>query len=265
MSRDRTVEVCCGCLYDVKCAVSGGADRIELNSGLYLGGLTPSLSALEAAKKVCEIPVVAMLRPRGGGFCYLDDDFQVMVLDLRKLIRAGADGIAFGCLDKNGILDYDKNKRIVDMVKEAGKEAVFHRAFDCCADPVNAVLTLIEMGADRILTSGGSRTAWEGRDQLLRLQQNFGGRIQFLAGCGVNAGNAAALTEYTGISQVHSSCKEWLPDPTTIRGQVSFGYGVKPWSGSYDVVSEQLVRELVLSVSVSGPEAVPGKGESQLC
>ena len=92
------LEICCGSFEDVKTAWQNGADRVELNSALYLGGLTPSTANLICAKEQCSIPIVTMVRPRGGGFCYSQDEYETMLLDARILLEHGADGIAFGFL-----------------------------------------------------------------------------------------------------------------------------------------------------------------------
>jgi len=242
------VEICCGSYYDARQAALGGAERIELNSGLMLGGLTPTEASVRMVKEHLALKTIAMVRPRGGGFCYLEDDFAVMERECRSLLAAGADGIAFGCLLKDGSLDEEKIRVLVDLIKEKGAEAVFHRAFDCSADPFRAMERLIDLGLDRVLTSGLKPKAVEGRDMIRKLQEAYGGQIQILAGSGVNAGNARELMRYTGISQVHSSCKAWKEDPTTVKNGVSYSMALGEQELCYDVVSAELVRELVKRV-----------------
>ena len=113
-------------------------------------------------------------------------------------------------------------------------EAVFHRAFDCVADPQRAIAQLIELGIDRVLTSGGKEKATEGAALLASLQRDYGARIEILAGSGVNAGNAAALMEQTGVRQVHSSCRGWVNDPTTKGESVSYAYAASPNEKAYE-------------------------------
>lgn len=105
----RIVEICCGSYYDAKQAALGGAKRIELNSALHLGGLTPTLSVLEMVKQDFPLEVIAMVRPRGAGFCYSDEDFQVMLAECELLARHGADGIAFGCLREDATFEDRKS------------------------------------------------------------------------------------------------------------------------------------------------------------
>lgn len=242
------IEICCGSYYDAVQAARGGARRIELNCGLHLGGLTPSVASLELVKEHCDLQVIAMVRPRGGGFCYDSEDFAQMERECEDLLRHGADGIAFGCLNPDATLCRNQNERLIERIHASGREAVFHRAFDCCSDPFLAIEELIAMGVDRVLTSGQKPKAMEGRELIAQLQKRYGGQIQILAGSGVNAGNARQLMEETGISQVHSSCKDWKSDPTTVVNGVSYAFAPAPNEDCYDVVSEELVRRLLKAV-----------------
>lgn len=239
------VEICCGSYYDACQAARGGAGRIELNGALMLGGLTPTTATVSMVKEDLNLKVVAMVRPRGAGFCYLKEELAVMERECREVLEAGADGIAFGCLKEDGSLDQESNKRILDIIKGMGREAVFHRAFDCTDDPFRTMEQLIDLGMDRVLTSGLKPTAMEGREMIRQLQEAYGDRIQILAGSGVNGENARGLLEYTGISQIHSSCKAWREDPTTVRNQVSYSIAGGDKAMCYDVVSAKLVEKLI--------------------
>lgn len=242
----KTVEICCGSYYDALMAYKGGAKRVELNSALYLGGLTPSLSSLILTKKDCPgLKVICMVRSRGAGFCYNDEDYQSILMDARILLENGADGIAFGFLNEDCAVDETKTKEMLELIKSFNKEAVFHRAFDCVKDPYSTIEKLIELGADRILTSGQRNKAFEGKELIKELQIKYGNQIEILAGSGVNSTNAKQLMEYTGINQVHSSCKDWLKDSTTSNEYLSYSYTGKD---EYDVVSEELVRKIVASI-----------------
>lgn len=239
-------EICCGSYYDAAQAAKGGAERIELNSALALGGLTPSTATLRMVKEYApELKVIAMVRPRGAGFCYTEADFAVMEAECVELLQCGADGIAFGCLTRDALPDIDRCKRMNSRIKQWGKEAVFHRAFDCVANPYEAMECLIELGIDRVLTSGLQPTAPAGIEMLAQLQSRYGSDIQIMAGSGVNAQNVEDVIARTGIKQVHSSCKDWLPDPTTVRGNVSYAIAADEHQQMYDVVSEQKVREFI--------------------
>ena len=181
----KIVEICCGSYYDAKQAALGGAERIELNSALMLGGLTPTESTLCMVKE--EFPslkVVAMVRPRGAGFCYTEEEFQVMMKECESLLRCGADGIAFGCLQADASLDEQRNLRLTEKIRNMGGEAVFHRAFDCSKDPFATMERLIAMGVTRVLTSGLKPKAAEGREMLKKLQADSGGQRSQCGQCG---------------------------------------------------------------------------------
>ena len=245
---NKIIEICCGSYEDALAAYRGGAKRVELNSALHLGGLTPSLGTLQLVKKNTDLKVIAMVRPRGAGFCYSEADFEVMKADAEILMKHGADGIAFGCLDENGEIQNEQTKEIIDIIKKYEGEVVFHRAFDCVKDPYESMEKLIEMGVDRVLTSGLKAKAADGMELIAKLQERYGEEIEILAGSGINASNALEIMKKTGISQVHSSCKGWVKDPTTTGEEVSYSYAEGEHRDDYDVVDEKLVRKLVESV-----------------
>ncbi len=246
---DYTAEICCGGYYDALQAFQGGAERIELNSALALGGLTPSAAVLRLVKeKLPSLKVVAMVRPRGAGFCYTEEEFSEMEGECRELLESGADGIAFGCLKADRTLDMEKTKQLVSMIKEMGKEAVFHRAFDCVREPFDVMEQLIGLEADRVLTSGLAKRAVEGAGLLKELQERYGNKIQILAGSGINKDNVRELLTRTNLRQAHSSCKAWKEDPTTTGNGVSYSMYPGERECMYDAVSAELVRAFVEQV-----------------
>lgn len=241
MKRD-LFEVCAGSVQDCINAQLGGADRVELNSALHLGGLTPSLAMLKLVKEKTLLKVICMDRPRAAGFCYDDVEIETMFEDAKILLENGADGISFGFLNSDATINVTETKKMVELIHQYQKEAVFHRAFDCVDDPMHAIKQLIDCGVDRILTSGLQPTAMQGTSVLEKLQSEFGDQIELLAGSGINANNIRALKEQTGLHQFHGSCKEWCKDPTTTVGNVSYAYHE---SDDYDCVSLEKVRSIV--------------------
>lgn len=239
------VEICCGSYADCNAAAQAKADRIELNSALHMGGLTPSLASFLLAKQHVSIPIIAMVRPRGGGFCYDKHEFETMLEDARILLEHGVDGIAFGCLDEQANIHEIQTSNMCKLIHSYGKEIVFHRAFDCINDPVRAIQFLIDLKVHRILTSGLQPNAVLGIPCIQMLQKQYGDQIQILAGCGVNKDNVLHVLNETGVQQVHSSCKTWVLDPTTSHGNVSYAYASKPNEMMYDIVSETIATELV--------------------
>ena len=240
------IEICCGSYEDALAASRGGAERIELNCALALGGLTPSVGCLRLVKKNTALKVISMVRPRGAGFCYTETEAEQMFEDARALLENGSDGLAFGFLTEDGEIDAERTGEMIRLIHSYdGREAVFHRAFDCTSNPRKAMRKLIELGADRVLTSGLRDKAEQGKELLRELNEEFGSEIEILAGSGVNASNARHIMEETGVVQVHSSCRCWVKDPTTRGEKVSYGFGAEPNGEAYDGVKEEFVRMLV--------------------
>lgn len=236
------VEVCAGSLADCIIAQQNAADRIELNTALHLGGLTPSLATLQLAKEKVNLPIICMVRPRGAGFYYDVYDKQVMFTDAKILLENGADGLAFGFLNADKTIDIDATKQMIDLIHSYGKEAVFHRAFDCVDNPYEAIETLISLGCNRLLTSGLQESAPDGVIMLQQLQAKYGHKIALCMGAGVNANNIVALSIQTGIKECHASFKHWVADTTTSGKNVSYRYGN---DDVYDAVSAQKLKELI--------------------
>lgn len=239
------IEICCGSYEDAYHSYLGGAEQIELNSALHLGGLTPSLASLQLTKKQTNLKVICMTRPRGAGFCYNEIEFEQMKEDAKLLLDHGADGIAFGCLTPDYKIDIDKTKEMIALIASYQKDIVFHRAFDCVNNPIECIEILIELGVDRVLTSGLQQTAMLGKDMLKRLQKEYGDKIQILAGSGIHVNNALEFMADTGIHNIHSSCKEWVNDPTTSGVDVNYCYGPKGHENDYDRVSKDIVNKLM--------------------
>lgn len=243
-----TVEICAGSYEDCLNARDAGADRVELNSALWLGGLTPSLGTLRLARSALDIPIITMLRPRGAGFCYSSHEVEVMLADASALIDAGADGIAFGFLNPDATINVDQTRMMIELAHSAAKEAVFHRAFDVTPDPKAALETLVDCGVDRILTSGQKSSAHAGATLIAQLQKQAAGRIQILAGAGINAQNVCELINKTGVSQVHASCRDYKKDPTTTCNGVSYAYLENDLSCSYDCIGKERAQALTYTV-----------------
>ena len=246
-----TVEICTGSYADCMAAFHGGAERVELNSALSVGGLTASVAVLRRVKKETTLKVICMVRPRAGGFCYDEAETKIMMEEARLLLENGADGIAFGFLHADGTVHRERTLQMSELIHSFGKEAVFHRAFDVTKDPFQAMEVLLSCKIDRLLTSGQRVKAMQGAELIAQLQDRFGDRIEILAGSGVNAQNAGELLARTGIRQVHSSCKGYRLDPTTASEHVSYAYLDDAHAMEYDVVEETLVRALIDALSGS--------------
>ena len=257
MGKKVLFEVCCGCLEDAINAEKGGADRIELNSALFLGGLTPGAGLLREVKKHIKIPVMCMVRPREGGFCYTEYDYKTILAETEALLEAGADGIVFGFLTNEGEVDIKRTKELIDLIKskcekenkKTDVEIVFHRAFDLIPDVYKAMDTLISLGVNRILTSGQKPSAFEGRDCIKNLVKYGEGKIEILPGGGVNKNNAKELIEYTGVSAVHASARSERTDKSgLLNPEIFFGGKIDgKWTPEhlYKVTDAKLVSDVV--------------------
>ena len=220
----KILEVCCGSYYDALQAYRGGAKRIELNSALHLGGLTPSLATLKKVKEDTNLQVICMVRDRASGFCYNKEDMDIIFYDAKILLDNGADGLAFGFLNEDKTVNMQATRKMVELIQSYGKEAVFHRAIDVTSDYMKSLQDVIDCGCKRVLTSGAGVKAIDGIKQIIKAQEAYGDRIEILVGCGINAENADYVIENTGVSQIHSSCKGYLHDPTTSNYGVNFSY-----------------------------------------
>ena len=236
------LEIVASSVEDCLAAESGGADRVELCAAIACGGLTPSLGTLIEAKQRVRIPIVAMVRPRPGGFCYSDEEFTVMLRDAALLLEHGADGIVFGSLGPGGSVDSTRCGRILD--RASGRQTVFHRAFDVVPDPLRALHELIELGFTRVLTSGRKKTAREGCETLRLLIERAQGRIEVLPGGGVRPHNVHELLATTGCAQVHLTAFSAQCDASMSTSPVNFGSIPGAPSSSYECVDREAVRRM---------------------
>jgi copper homeostasis protein len=242
------IEAACSSVADCVGAEAAGANRVELCAALLVGGLTPSVGMFEVARAATALPIVCMVRPRAGAFCYTGAELETMRRDVEVFRAAGAAGVVVGVLRPDRSVDIEACKRLVDAAGPI--ETVFHRAFDLVPDLDRALDALIELGITRVLTSGGVPTALEGAAAIERLIRRSAGRVQILPGGGVRAGNAAAILEATGASSLHLGPSLHSVDPSgPVRAQLSFGEpGAAP--GSYrelDVDAVRQVREALAS------------------
>lgn len=204
------LEICAGSLTDCKIAEQSGANRIELNSALEIGGLTPSHGLLMEAKKHISLPIIVMIRPRGGGFCYTDDEFATMLTDIEFCIDNNFQGIAIGLLNNDGSLNY-KQMKIVSKYKD-NIELVFHRAFDVMQNPFEAITKIAEFGFSRILSSGLKTSAYKGISNLKKMVELADNKIDILPGCGINLDNFQKIIAETNCNQIHGSFSTFFTD-----------------------------------------------------
>jgi copper homeostasis protein len=221
------VEVVVDSVQGAVAAAAAGAHRLELCCALGEGGLTPSVGLVQAVKAVVSLPVVAMLRPRGGDFLFDDSEFDVLLRDVAALRTAGADELITGMLTADG--DFDRARMAAIVQAAAPLPVACHRAFDCARAPTAALEQLTELGVARVLTSGQRRTALAGAPTIATLVALAGSRITVLAGGGVRAANVRALVAQTGVREVHLSATAWSGSPMRHRNpEVEIGSAAPP-------------------------------------
>jgi copper homeostasis protein len=240
------LELCAGGIDDVLLAASTCVDRIELNSGMAVGGLTASAGLVSVARREFSGPIIAMIRPRESGFCYSAVEFQQMLRDAALMLEAGIDGLAFGCLLSDGLVD---SHRCQQMRRECGTATlVFHKAFDATPNLVSSMQTLIDCGINRILTSGGKRTALEGAQVIRKLHELAGSHVEVLPGGGIRAANVCEILNQTSCVQVHTSVREWAIDASIQHcPQLDFGSSHQQ-PGRYGRASAGQLSELMAAI-----------------
>ena len=240
-----SLEICTASVSDVWVAEQAGADRVELNTALTLGGLTPSPGMVELALQQTDLPVIAMVRPRESGFCYSEREFDTLLCDVRWLVKAGISGIAFGVLTEQGTVDVARCKAVIEATTNQ-QEIVFHRAFDLVSNMTQELQTLIDCGVDRVMTSGGKRTAWEGRQTIGELQKQAGDQIEILAAGGIRVDHIWYLIEATGVQHIHAGLGDVdLDGSYQSDTQVNF-YGPPPKNpAEYRKSSAERIRQMV--------------------
>lgn len=243
----KILEVCADSLDSVKAAIEGGASRVELCSGLAEGGVTPSAAFIRAAVGT-GIKVNVLIRPRGGDFVYSAEEAELILDDIRTAVSLGANGVVTGALCTDGSIDEELCRRMAEAA--GGKELTFHRAFDVCRDPEEALRLIAEMGYNRILTSGLASSAEKGIPMLRKLQEKASGSgVIIMAGCGVNSCNAGDIARLSGVTELHASARHRLPSAMTFRNSsVSMG---TPGSDEYSryVTDPKEVRAIIEAIN----------------
>lgn len=184
-------------------AQDGGAHRIELCDGPGEGGTTPSYAFIKAAREKLHIDLYVMIRPRGGDFLYTEEEFEIMKNDIKICKQLSCDGIVTGILTQDGKIDVKRNKELIERAYPM--QATFHRAFDRVANPTEALEEVIELGFERILTSGLQPRGVEGIEMLSQLVKQANERIIIMPGSGVNSENIITIAKGSGVTELHSS------------------------------------------------------------
>ncbi|MDR0413657.1 MAG: copper homeostasis protein CutC [Dysgonamonadaceae bacterium] len=211
------LEVCADSIQGALIAQSEGAQRIELCANLPEGGVTPSPAQIEIARRRLNIRLYVLVRPRGGDFLYDDTEMETIASDIHFCGKAGCDGVVIGALTADGAIDKKRTGSLVRIAHQYAMGVTFHRAFDRSNDLFLALEDVIDLGCERILTSGGCNTALEGAGVIRQLIAKAGERIVIMPGCGVTPENAPELIRKTGLKELHGTFRAPYPSRMQFR------------------------------------------------
>lgn len=236
------MEVCANSVTSALAAQLGGAKRVELCASLTEGGTTPSYGEIAMAKRLLDIEVFPIIRPRGGDFLYSDLEFDLMKEDVKICKALNCEGIVIGILKAEGTIDKERCTALIELAKPM--QVAFHRAFDMTADLETALEDLIAMGIQRVLSSGGKATALEGAEILAKLIKQAGNRIAVMPGAGINLTNISAIIQSTGAKEFHGSARQEISSAMVFRN-VSLNMGVDTDEYNTSLTSAELVEKLL--------------------
>lgn len=232
------IEVCVDNLESVFTAIQAGADRLELCGCLSVGGVTPAYSFIKYVAEKTTIEAYLMIRPRAGDFIFSTDEVEMMLTDIQLAKQLGIKGIVIGALTPNGEIDIPTCQRLIKAAN--GMNITFHRAFDLCINPTQALETIIELGCDRILTSGQANNALAGRKKLAELVKQAKGRIKIMAGAGITVNNVKQIITETGVDELHLSGKKYRSSPMNTHSTAIMGTSAeddqKIWVTDFDII-----------------------------
>jgi copper homeostasis protein len=239
------VEIAAHSVQSALAAQDGGAHRVELFSDPLEGGVTPSEGLIAVVRDQLKIPLHVIIRPRGGDFCYSEEEQDVMHRDIAAAKRLGVDGVVLGTLEPEGSVNVELTRALVEAARPMS--ITFHRAIDFCRNVSAALRDVISCGAERVLTSGGAASATEGIPVLKSMVREAGEQIAVMAAGGVRPANVRAIVQQTGVREVHAGLRTTIPGPMLFQNDsVSFGKGRNEFERI--VVQEHEVRVLVKQI-----------------
>lgn len=244
MNSSLSFEICVDSVESAIAAQSGGADRVELCDNLFEGGTTPSFGSTAMARDLLNIKLHVIIRPRGGDFLYSDTEFEIMKRDIEAARKLGVDGVVIGLLNDDGNVDKERTKELITLARPMS--VTFHRAFDVCRDPYEALETLIELGIDRVLTSGQKANAVEGVDLIGKLVEKAADRIVIMACGGLNETNIADVISATGVKELHFTAFEIVESAMQYRND-AVAMGSEEAGSEYlrNVTSAEKIKRII--------------------
>ena len=204
------------CVFNTETAIAAaaaGADRIELCENYANGGTTPSYGYLRTTREKVSIPIFPMIRPRGGDYHHRPEEIEIIQKDILLCKELGFEGVVIGLLNIDGTIDKENTARLVEAAYPL--DVTFHRAFDRCKDPLEALETIIACGCTRILTSGQQPKAPDGKELIKTLVDQADGRIIIMPGSGINSSNIEMMRSFTGAAEFHTSARILKESPST--------------------------------------------------
>lgn len=209
------LEICVDSVASAIAAQGGGAARVELCDNLIEGGTTPSYGMIKAVRAKVNIGLMVMIRPRGGDFLYSKDEFELMKTDIQVAKDLGADGVVFGLLLEEGIIDMRRTQELLELARPM--KVTFHRAFDMVENYSQSLENLVSVGMDCILTSGLHANVMMGKEVIKKMVEQAAGRICIMAGGGVRLDTMNTLLAYTGVPAIHASGRKSIDSPMKFR------------------------------------------------
>ena len=244
MEESIKIEICLDSVESVIIAERAGADRVELCSDLFEGGLTPTVGTFLLAKERTNIPINVMIRPRSGDFCYSDIEFEVMKKEALFFKENGADALVFGILTPDGEIDKIRTKELIDIARPL--PVTFHRAFDMTRDAFRSLDTLLSLGVERVLTSGLEATVLEGADTLRALVERAGERMIVMPGSGINERNFNKIKNLIGAKEYHMGLSSSIPSKMAFHpGHVYMGGLLRQNEFTISRAGEERIRSVV--------------------
>lgn len=238
------VEACVDTVESARAAEAGGAGRLELCDNLHEGGTTPSPGLIAVVRERVTIPVHVLVRPRGGDFIYDEDEVRVMLGDIAFAKEVGVSGVALGALFADGKVDDRSTRLLVEAARPLS--VTFHRAFDLVRDPFEALDTLMALGVDRVLTSGGAATAIEGLETLAALAWRSEGRGTIIAAGGITEHTAGRVITEAGVCEVHVRASTRRDSEMRFRREnVTLGKAYVPDEYARVITTAELVKRIV--------------------
>lgn len=236
MNETYQLEICANSVLSAVTAQEGGADRVELCQNLDVGGTTPSLGQVWLARAGLSIGLHVLIRPRGGDFLYSDLEFLEMKSDIMFCREAKCDGVVIGILLADGRVDTVRMAELIELARPM--QVTFHRAFDRCRDPFEALEAIIGLGCDRLLTSGMRNSAEDGSETIVKLVKQANGRIEVMPGSGINEKNIAQIAAATGARSFHTSAKVEVGSAMDYDGGEVSGMGDTIWVSAKEKIRQ---------------------------